>query len=153
MVDTAQDVNEQQAQVDQEAGGIVDLDLSDAKPLEALPEGEYPITITGVRMGYSKKKQCKFMTVFLEVEDRPLSLDIIDNIWYPSPVDTPKQNARTLDAAKTFFTAFGIDVSAKPHIDEFKGASTQAILKQVKDDQYGDSSGNKNTVSKYLAQQ
>lgn len=141
---------------EQKGESIMDLDLTDVKPLVPVEAGTYDMQILSAKRDQFEStkhpgKTFKVIRVLLKIMDRPEAALVNHTFFLPGPDDTQEQADSAKRRLRFFCEAFGLELSTHD-IDEWvaswKNATGQAILKQVDSEEFGV----QNEVKRFLVQ-
>lgn len=128
----------------------MEKEIKEAPEPKVLPKStEVELRIIRINEGVSEKNSASWFMPTYDVPADPMVIEFNDFFWNLSDRDKlgEKEYARALHKMKMFAACFGIDLSKPFSWDDLEGKTGWAILRVVKDPEYGD----KNGISKYLA--
>lgn len=126
---------------------LIDVNPGDAKPLEAVPAGEYELSITSAEVVPLKKDPDKRqIALSYKIEGEPLAKSVRDWIGIPHATDDSDIENKKLLKLQAFCDSAQYDYSNGIDTDELPGMVVKAMLTVENDETYGD----QNRITRYV---
>lgn len=127
---------------------LIDVNPGDAKELEAVPAGEYELSVTSAEVVPLKNDPDKEqIALSFKIEDEPTAKSLRDWIGIPHSSDDEATKNRKLLKLKAFCESADYDYADGIDTDLLPGMVVKAMLTVQNDETYGD----QNRVTRYVA--
>ncbi len=117
---------------------IEQIDFTGVFEPKVVPAGEYQLRIVSVERKVSENTGNVYLNVRFEIPSEPQSKDVFEMLNLPMPKDDLKTANMKKSVLMAFLKAFGYNLAEPIDGDRLRGLMGWAILKEEKDNTYGD---------------